>query len=124
MVLRIARDNPTWGCRRMQGEFANLGYRLATRTLWAILTKPAPRRAGPTWREFLTAPAKAKGRTVSAEDIDGPSRLRLASSHRADWFGTAPRAKGGNCGRDKSCSGSYQEVFPRTADQPREASPD
>jgi putative transposase len=62
LVLRLARDNPTWGCRRIQGELAGLGYRLAPSTIWAILTKagvgPAPRRAGPTWTEFLTAQAK------------------------------------------------------------------
>ena len=62
LVLRVARDNPTWGCRRIQGELAGLGYRIAPSTIWAILTKagagPAPRRAGPTWTKFLTAQAK------------------------------------------------------------------
>ncbi|MEE6263920.1 integrase core domain-containing protein [Plantactinospora sonchi] len=41
---------------------AGLGYRLAASTIWAILTRagagPAPRRAGPTWTEFLTAQVK------------------------------------------------------------------
>jgi putative transposase len=62
LVLRLARDNPTWGCRRIQGELAVLGYRLASSTIWTILTKagagPAPRRDGPTWTQFLTAQAK------------------------------------------------------------------
>ena len=62
LVSRLARENPTWGCRRIQGELAGLGYRLAPSTIWAILTKagagPVPRRAGPTWTEFLTAQAK------------------------------------------------------------------
>lgn len=57
MVLRLVRDNPTWGCRRIQGELAGLGYRIAPSTIWLILTKagvgPVPRREGPTWTEFL-----------------------------------------------------------------------
>jgi putative transposase len=61
LVLRLARDNPSWGCRRIQGELAGLGYRLAPSTVWSIVTKagvgPVPRRAGPTWTEFLTAQA-------------------------------------------------------------------
>jgi transposase InsO family protein len=62
LVLRLARENPSWGCRRIQGELAVLGYRLGASTIGGILTKggvgPAPRRAGPTWTQFLTTPAK------------------------------------------------------------------
>jgi len=61
LVLRLARENPTWGCRRIQGELAGLGHRIAASTVWAILTTagvdPAPRRAGPTWTQFLTTQA-------------------------------------------------------------------
>jgi hypothetical protein len=53
--------NPTWGCRRVQGELAGLGYRLVPSRVWVILTEagvgPAPRRTGPTWAEFLTVQA-------------------------------------------------------------------
>jgi len=62
LVLRLARDSPSWGCRGIQGELAGLGYRIASSTIWSMLTKagvgPAPRRAGPTWTQFLTAQAK------------------------------------------------------------------
>jgi transposase InsO family protein len=62
LVLRLARDNPSWGCRRIQGELAGMGYRIASSTIGAMLTKagtgPAPRRAGPTWTEFLTLQAR------------------------------------------------------------------
>ena len=61
LVLRLAGENPTWGYRRIHGELASLGYQLAPSTVWSILKRagvdPAPRRSGPTWRQFLAAQA-------------------------------------------------------------------
>jgi transposase InsO family protein len=58
----MATDNPTWGHRRVQGELVKLGHPIAASAVWQILHDagigPAPRRAGPTWRQFLTAQAR------------------------------------------------------------------
>src|SRR5450755_2972154 len=62
LVIRIATDNPMWGHRRVQGELVRLGHQIAASTVWQILRDagidPAPRRAGPTWKQFLTTQAR------------------------------------------------------------------
>ena len=63
LVIRMATENPSWGHRRVQGELVRLGHHLASSTVWQILhapgIDPAPRRAGPTWTQFLTQQATA-----------------------------------------------------------------
>jgi putative transposase len=57
LVLQLARENPTWGYRRIHGELVGLGMSVAATTIWTILRKegvsPAPDCAGRNWREFL-----------------------------------------------------------------------
>ena len=61
LVIRIATDNPAWGHRRVQGELVKVGHPIAASTVWQILQDagigPAPRRTGPTWKQFLTVQA-------------------------------------------------------------------
>src|SRR5207248_3863037 len=62
LVLRLAAENPSWGYRRIHGELTGLGYRIAASTVWSILKRasidPAPRRDGPSWRQFLQGQAR------------------------------------------------------------------
>ncbi len=63
VVLRLARENESWGYRRIHGELAGLGIAVAPSTVWQILKdagiSPAPRRDGPGWAEFLRSQARA-----------------------------------------------------------------
>jgi transposase len=62
VVLRLARENESWGYRRIHGELAVLGITVAPSTVWQILKNagisPAPRRDGPGWAEFLRSQAQ------------------------------------------------------------------
>jgi transposase len=62
VILRMARENPGWGYRRIAGELAGMGRHVGASTVWAILKRagidPCPRRCGPTWSEFLRAQAE------------------------------------------------------------------
>jgi transposase len=62
VVLRLARENESWGYRRIHGELAGLGIAVAPSTVWQILKSagidPAPRRDGPGWAEFLRSQAQ------------------------------------------------------------------
>jgi transposase InsO family protein len=61
LILRLARENPLWGHRRVQGELVRLGISVAAATVRAVLRQghvpPAPQRARDTWSSFLRAQA-------------------------------------------------------------------
>jgi transposase InsO family protein len=63
LILRMARENPRWGYQRIVGELKGLGVIVSATTVRKVLRTeqvgPAPRRSGPSWREFLQAQAKS-----------------------------------------------------------------
>ena len=63
LVLRLVRENPSWGCRRVHGELLVLGVKVAPSTVWEILKDagidPAPERSSTTWAGFLRSQAEA-----------------------------------------------------------------
>jgi transposase len=63
LVLRLVRENPAWGYRRVHGELLVLGVKVAPSTVWEILKQagidPAPDRSATTWADFLRSQAEA-----------------------------------------------------------------
>ena len=63
LVLRLARENSSWGYRRIHGELVGLGITLAPSTVWEILKRhgiePAPDRDHTTWSGFWRGQAQA-----------------------------------------------------------------
>ena len=63
LVRRLARENPGWGYRRIHGELAGLGIKVAASTVWEILKTsgidPGQRRTGLIWSQFLRSQAEA-----------------------------------------------------------------
>jgi putative transposase len=57
LIVRLARENPRWGNRRIVGELKQLGFSVSETAVRNLLRRqgiaPAPRRSGPSWRAFI-----------------------------------------------------------------------
>ena len=104
LVLRLARENPEWGYRRIHGELAGLGVKTAAPAVWEILATnsidPALRRAGPTRPQFLRSQAEAivAWDFFIADLLDGTQSCVLAviehASRRIRILGVTPHPTG------------------------------
>ncbi len=74
LILRLARENPGWGYRRIHGELAVLGIKVAPSTVWEILQthgiQPTPQRDQLTWATFLRSQAHA---LLAADFVETPT---------------------------------------------------
>ncbi len=63
LILRMAKDNPSWGCVRIRGELLKLGHVVSATAIRKLLRRnrigPAPLRSRQTWKAFLRAQASA-----------------------------------------------------------------
>jgi putative transposase len=142
LVLRLARENPRWGHRRICGELRKLGLRVSPTSIRRLLARagmePAPRRSGPSWREFL----KSQAATIVARDFFTVESIFLrryyasffiAHGSRRVWLAGCTASPTGAwvtqqarnlaldfcnegirfliCDRDSKYSGAFDEVF-------------
>jgi putative transposase len=138
LVVRLARENPRWGHRRICGEPGKLRFRVSPTSVRRLLAQarlePAPRRAGPSWREFLRGQAAS---VVACDFFTLESvflrHYRVAHTSGRVWLGGCTKNPSGawvsqqarNLGldfsargvrflirdRDSKYSGPFDEVF-------------
>lgn len=95
LILRLARENSSWGYRRIHGELAALGIRVAASTVWEILKEhgipPAPERQNTTWADFLRSQAGALLADAGLETVRSGVRIPRMNSIMERWIQTCRR---------------------------------
>ncbi|MEU5850678.1 integrase [Saccharopolyspora shandongensis] len=89
LVLRLAAENPSWGYRRIHGELALLGIKVAPSAVWEILktegVDPSPQRTTVTWASFLRSQVEAilAMDFIETVTLTGKRQYILAAIHHA-----------------------------------------
>lgn len=95
-MLRLARENPGWGYRRIHGELVGLGIAVAPSTVWEILKRhgipPSPDRDATTWAAFIRSQAGAilacdffTARTLSGANVQVFAVMSTPPGASASW---------------------------------------
>lgn len=124
LVLRLARENPEWGYRRVHGELAALGIKLAASTVWSILKEhgipPAPDRQHTTWAAFLRSQAEAilAADFFEAKTLSGATLTVLAviehATRRVRILGVTAQPVLSPTHTSECCQGALTEAAERT----------
>jgi putative transposase len=120
LAVRLAEEAPLWGYRRIHGELTKLGVTVAPSTVYEILRSsgigPAPRRDGPTWRQFLHAQAAGILAVDSSRRYRAAKQAVRAEIHRARHSPDAPGRR--HRPPDRSLDGA---TGPQPGNEPRRA---
>jgi len=106
LVLRLAKQNPAWGYRRIHGELAGLGVKVAAFTVWEILNRAGVGPAAPTSLPPRRGPSRRRHTNRAAQHPDSANERHHGALDRR----MPPRAPG---------SDSDLEPYPSAADPPR-----
>jgi transposase len=117
LALRLVRENPGWGYRRVHGELATLGIKVAPSTVWEILKQagldPAPERASTTWADFLRSQADALLACDFIETVTLSGQRQYFGRRKSPWCSPAPgRGHGRGLGHRRRAGGLLLGVIP------------
>lgn len=130
LVLRMVRENPGWGYRRVHGELLVLGVKVAASTVWEILKDagidPAPERSCTTWAAFLCSQADAllacdflETVTLSGARVYVLAVIDAAPAGSVSWVRPRIRPRRGWPSRPEPGHGPGRRRMPGTVPDPR-----